>query len=882
MAVKFTNNAATTLAAGINSSVTSIAVTDGSVFPTITGSDHFYVTFDDTTNKEIVKVTARSGNTLTVVRGHDNTTARAFSSGDKAELRIVAALLDDVKTDVSSTLTVDTFTGDGSTTAFTLSAAPASEDNLIVFIEGVYQNPGDFTLSGTTLTLDVAPANSRKIIVYHVSHLVSGNNLTHNQFTCNGSTTAFTLSLSPIHENNTQVFLDGVYQQKTDYAVSGTTLTMDTAPANGAILEVMTFTQTEVNTLPASFVSGLTEVTAVGADHFMIFDATDSALKKSLVSDVLESATSISTSADATAITIDSNEKVTFTSDVTTGGHLSVGGSNNELRFYEGSNYVGFEAPALSADKIWVLPAADGSNGQVISTDGSGNLSFATISGTTINNNADNRIITGSGTANTLEGEANFVFDGQNAGIGVSTVDNTSSASHTLQLASVTDNNWSGSLLLTSADASSVYSRIVASTDGLDLVNTKNTNMRFFTNNTERVRINNNGTVGIGSGSRTDQMLMIQGAAPQIEVINTSNSYSPLSFVNNTNTNSYNDIASIGAEIDSGSAKGRIVFKTRNTDGSGSQTERMRIDSSGRVGIGTNNPGVGYGGAITAAKVAILSGAAGSNGGSSTLLIGGDDKHYAYMQGTHTSSGNTQLDFGTANGANNPTQRATLNEWGAWKVKSTSGAYFSITSKYHEINSNDGALTTVLIRNGSTYYASCVNFWLYGGAPNNTQSNFWTCNDTVGQKASLQSNGGFYNYQSNNSNLCDEREKKNIEVLGSTWNSVKSWDLKKFHYNEDADSDDKRLGVIAQEIETTNPELITAHTRVQAKDAVLWTEEDDLPEGVSIGDIKTAAQDAVVRKGVKEQQMYIMAIKALQEAMTEIESLKARIETLEG
>jgi hypothetical protein len=377
MAVKFTNNAATTLAAGINSSVTSIAVTDGSVFPTITGSDHFYVTFDDTTNKEIVKVTARSGNTLTVVRGHDNTTARAFSSGDKAELRIVAALLDDVKTEVSSTLTVDTFTGDDSTTAFTLSVAPASEDNLIVFIEGVYQNPGDFTLSGTTLTLDVAPLAGRKIIVYHVAALVSGNNLTHNQFTCNGSTTAFTLGLSPIHENNTQVFLDGVYQQKTDYAVSGTTLTMDTAPANGAILEVMTFTQTEVNTLPASFVSGLTQVTAVGADHFMIFDATDSALKKSLVSDVLESATSISTSADATAITIDSNEKVTFTSDVTTGGHLSVGGNNNELRFYEGSNYVGFEAPALSADKIWVLPAADGSDGQVLTTNGSGTLSFA-------------------------------------------------------------------------------------------------------------------------------------------------------------------------------------------------------------------------------------------------------------------------------------------------------------------------------------------------------------------------------------------------------------------------------------------------------------------------------------------------------------------------
>jgi hypothetical protein len=41
-----------------------------------------------------------------------------------------------------------------------------------------------------------------------------------------------------------------------------------------------------------------------------------------------------------------------------------------------------------------------------------GDNTFATISGTTINNNADNRVITGSGTANTLEGEANLTYDG--------------------------------------------------------------------------------------------------------------------------------------------------------------------------------------------------------------------------------------------------------------------------------------------------------------------------------------------------------------------------------------------------------------------------------------------------------------------------------------
>ena len=311
MAVKFTNNAATTLAAGINSSATSISVTDGSVFPSLSSGEHFYCTFDDTTNTEIVKVTARSSNTLTVVRGQDNTTARAFSSGDKAELRVVAALLEDVKTEVTSTLSVDTFTGDDATTAFTLSQAPSSEDNLIVFIEGVYQNPGDFTLSGTTLTLDSAPLVGRKIVAYHVSGAVSGNNLNHDQFTFSaGNSPAFTLSIAPIHENNTQVFIDGVYQQKDSYAVSGTTLTLDASPDHGATVEVMTFTQTDVNTLPASFVSGLTEVTAASTDHMMIFDATDNSLKKSLVSDVIETVGSNPTFTTATVtgdLTVDTS-----------------------------------------------------------------------------------------------------------------------------------------------------------------------------------------------------------------------------------------------------------------------------------------------------------------------------------------------------------------------------------------------------------------------------------------------------------------------------------------------------------------------------------------------------------------------------------------------
>ena len=246
----------------------------------------------------------------------------------------------------SNTFTVNTFTTANSTTTdFTLSQAPNSEDNLFVFVEGVFMNPSDYTLSGTTVTLDAAPPSGRDVIIYSVRAAVSGSNLNHDQFTCNGNSsgnlgTEFTLSIAPVSENNTQVFLDGVYQQKTDYSVSGTTLTMDTAPDSGAILEVMTFTQTNINVpvndtvdtvhlkadavtaakiadgaiseehLDPSIISGLTSATAVSADTFMIFDATDNALKKASIDDVVNASTSIQTAADATAIFIDSGENV--------------------------------------------------------------------------------------------------------------------------------------------------------------------------------------------------------------------------------------------------------------------------------------------------------------------------------------------------------------------------------------------------------------------------------------------------------------------------------------------------------------------------------------------------------------------------------------------
>ena len=98
MSVKFANNAHSTLASGISTSATSITVASGqgARFPSLTGSEFFYATLIDTSNNlEIVKVTARSTDVLTATRAQESTSARAFSSGDRIELRVTAQGLAD-------------------------------------------------------------------------------------------------------------------------------------------------------------------------------------------------------------------------------------------------------------------------------------------------------------------------------------------------------------------------------------------------------------------------------------------------------------------------------------------------------------------------------------------------------------------------------------------------------------------------------------------------------------------------------------------------------------------------------------------------------------------------------------------------------------------
>ena len=121
MSIKFANNAYGTLLSSISASSTTIVLDNGqgARFPSLASGEHFYATLVDVNNNlEIVKVTARSSDSMTVERGQDHTMARAFAIGDRVELRPVAAgLVDMVSPYDKNTLSTGSFALPSGTTA---------------------------------------------------------------------------------------------------------------------------------------------------------------------------------------------------------------------------------------------------------------------------------------------------------------------------------------------------------------------------------------------------------------------------------------------------------------------------------------------------------------------------------------------------------------------------------------------------------------------------------------------------------------------------------------------------------------------------------------------------------------------------------------------
>jgi hypothetical protein len=131
--------------------------------------------------------------------------------------------------------------------------------------------------------------------------------------------------------------------------------------------------------------------------------------------------------------------------------------------------------------------------------------------------------------------------------------------------------------------------------------------------------------------------------------------------------------------------------------------------------------------------------------------------------------------------------------------------------------------------------------------PNDTNA-FFACVDSTNNKAVIRNNGGLANFSTNNVNLSDINAKKDITPADSTWDCLKEWEIVNFRYKDQTEDADLNLGVIAQQVAESCPEVVT----------VFQEETEDQPE----------------KLGVKDQQMMWMSIKALQEAQLRIETLE--------
>ena len=181
----------------------------------------------------------------------------------------------------------DSNTGDGTTTAFTLTSTYAGTNDILVFVDGVIQYPGThFSLSGTTLTFTTAPVSGARIETYGTSPLTSVNipgdgtvtaaklapsAYTRDIFTGNGSTAAYNLTGDAGSPLAPWVYVGGVLQDPSTHYTIDTTVSPQT----------ITFTSNLPNGTEAVVVYGPVSVTGVPSDGSIGFSKFNSSVFKS-------------------------------------------------------------------------------------------------------------------------------------------------------------------------------------------------------------------------------------------------------------------------------------------------------------------------------------------------------------------------------------------------------------------------------------------------------------------------------------------------------------------------------------------------------------------------------------------------------------------------
>ncbi len=395
---------------------------------------------------------------------------------------------------------------------------------------------------------------------------------------------------------------------------------------------------------------------------------------------------------------------------------------------------------------------------------------------------------------------------------------------------------------------------------------------------TERMRITSSGDIGINttspiSGSKldvtdTDDMTM--------RVRSTGASSSAIRFQNSGTGTTTEDglFVGIGAGKDGylwNYEDVPIVFATNNT-------ERMRLSSDGNLGIGDSTPTLGklevHGGGSSGFSTLHLQATTSTqfnhsvNAFNSNLTNGENNLIVIGREGSTRNSAWMGYKWYSAASYSNC---LTFGHWGNNNIVNLNGYGVLMAGGLETAPNYPGAMTTARTGSSSTttqatwgfsataggsnkdfgYKASGAGSYAYGVL--NAAETAWM--------SRLDFNGAIHLTNTTVQNISDRRLKKNIVDANSQWDDIKGLQFKNFKWKDEARGTDTYLGLIADEVESVSPGLVG----IEAVSAETMPDDGIDPE----------------YKNVKYSIVWMKAVKALQEAMAKIETLEAKVKTLE-
>jgi hypothetical protein len=327
----------------------------------------------------------------------------------------------------------------------------------------------------------------------------------------------------------------------------------------------------------------------------------------------------------------------------------------------------------------------------------------------------------------------------------------------------------------------------------------------FSEGGAEVMRIDSSGNLGIGTASPSNKLVVSNAGAAGIE-LSISGTATLLSY--NRSTSVYTDFG-FNAQT--------LLF---NTGSGGSSSERMRIDSSGNVGIGTSSP----------TQLLTL-----SNGATPRLSIK-DTRASVDMQ---VLADNVAGYSGTVTNypyifVTNNAERMRIDSSGNLLVGTTNSSLTAGVGVKFVAGATEPYLSYVI-----NTAAGASNFHLYNTNATNNGYRFF-----------VTANGGIQNYSGNNVNLSDERIKTNIELSGNYLEKICAIPVKLFNYRDEPENEQRTLGVIAQDVEAVAPEFVN-------NDGWKGTDPED---GVPLKTVYTTDITFALMKCIQEQQALIQSL----------------------